>query len=218
MEDYASNSKKSKAAGEQPEKKKVERVTTGEVLLKKKGLGGKFRDFFIATDLRSVVTYIVWDVALPSMKSMIVDSVSRGIDRMMNGDRVIPRVGTQYGSQYRSYNTPVRRGFTTMVGGGDNLDRRGLVPTRMPEPRVARQSINTGIVVATKDEADAILEQMAILIDQYQVVTVGDLYNMAGIEASYVDEKWGWEDISTGSVQQIREGYLLDLPQPQPLQ
>lgn len=212
--DYAGNSKKDKENKEKPERK-LEKVTKGEVLIQKKSLGQKFKDVFVAADIKSVVRYVVYDICIPAAQNMFVDSVSKGVERMTYGERT-RRPGT-YGlgiGPRTTYNSPVRRGYSMQ----DNLDRTGLPPRPgIPTPRGGRQDLNGPIVVATKGDAEAVLEAMENVLDQQEVVTVGDLNSLTGVKGSYVDEKWGWTDLRGAEIQQIREGYLLDLPQPQPL-
>lgn len=214
--DYQGNSKKDKAEANKPGKV-VEKVTTGEVLIQKKSLGQKFKDVFIADNLKNVWNYVLYDVCVPAFQNLLVESVSKGVDRMVNGTRG-GRPGS-YGMMgpRTTYNRPPSRsmGYPSSALGLDNLDRRGLPPAGL---RQSRQSLNTGIVVATKEEARAVLDRMTDIVDQFQVATVGDLYDLVGVTSTHVDQKWGWEDIRDARIQEVREGYLLDLPQPQPLQ
>lgn len=53
------------------------------------------------------------------------------------------------------------------------------------------------------------------LIDKYGTVSVGDLYELLGEEPAYTDEKWGWTDLTESGIRRVRDGYLLQLPQPE---
>ncbi len=55
------------------------------------------------------------------------------------------------------------------------------------------------------------------LIEKYETVSVADLYELLGVEASYTDEKWGWVDLRDAGIRRVRDGYLLDLPKPESL-
>lgn len=215
MTDYHGNSKKERS-GERPERKPVEKITTGEVLIQKPSVGQKFKSLFVAESFRTVKNHVIFDVFIPALRDMMFDGLSQGARRMMYGERAVQR---GYRASHVTYNSPVQRGYSSMAG-RDNLDRSGLTPGRLGAPPVSasRQSINTGIVLSTKDEADGVLEHMTDILDKYGSVTVGDLYHMVGLSATHVDEAWGWSDLRNAQVNQIREGYLLDLPQPQPLQ
>ena len=61
MEDYKSNSHRSK---EELKKKEVGKVVTGEVKTKKKTEVRKFADTFISEDIANVKSYILMDVLI----------------------------------------------------------------------------------------------------------------------------------------------------------
>ena len=50
-------------------------------------------------------------------------------------------------------------------------------------------------------------------INQYQIVSVADLYDLAGITCrSYTANKYGWTDLRSAKVVRTRDGYILQLP------
>lgn len=55
------------------------------------------------------------------------------------------------------------------------------------------------------------------VIAQYRFVSIFDLYELAGLDAPYTYDKYGWSDISTARVLSVREGYLIKLPRPVPV-
>ncbi len=57
-----------------------------------------------------------------------------------------------------------------------------------------------------------ILDNMFEILDRYKVVTVADLYDLAGERGRYTDNKFGWTDISSASVVRIRDGFVIKLP------
>lgn len=207
MEDYTSNSKKSKETGPAKKDKTVEKVVTGEVVVQKKGLGRKFKELFIEADFRSVAGYVVSDVLIPAAKNMIVDSGTKGVERMMYGDTSPHRRGMNRGngSRVTMYNSPINRGH------------REIGPSRRPpmEPRGRRPQAD--FILASRDEADLVLERMNDIIDNYDVVNVADLNELLGMPTTYTDNKFGWVYLGDTQIRQIREGYLLDLPPAEPI-
>lgn len=196
---YQANSHKSKA-GPEKEPKKVEKVVSGEVVQRKKPLGRKIADTFTGDDMQSVGGYILFEVMLPAAKTMISDAVSQGIERLLFGDSR-PRGRTNYTSYNRM---------------------SGSSATRKDEPRtISRHARATHdfdeIVVESRGEAAAVLDQLTELIDRYNVATVNDLYELVGITGTFADDKWGWTDLRSASVRRVRDGYLLDLPRTSPL-
>ena len=71
------------------------------------------------------------------------------------------------------------------------------------------------IVLATRAEAEEVIDNLFALVDSYDTATVADLYGMVGQTGSYTDEKWGWSDLRGTSISRVKGGYLLDLPRPQ---
>ena len=55
------------------------------------------------------------------------------------------------------------------------------------------------------------------IIDQFEVASVADLNDLVGFPTSYTDNKWGWIYLGDVQIRQVREGYLIDLPSPEPI-
>lgn len=69
------------------------------------------------------------------------------------------------------------------------------------------------IVFDTRGDADLVLDQMESAINQYSLVSVADLYDLAGITCrSYTANKYGWTDLRGAKVVRVRDGYILELP------
>lgn len=207
MEDYQGNANKpkaktSKAKGEGViPAKKVQKVVVGEVVVQKKSLGTKIKGLFVAADFRTVIRYVASDVLLPAARNMIVDASSKGVERMMYGDRAIRQRNFGGGSRF-TYNNPINR--------GEYRDPR-TSPPALGQSRVPRQNRND-FLLASREEAKMVLERMNDILESYELVTVGDLNELVGFPSSHVDEKWGWTFLGDVEIRQVREGYLIMLP------
>jgi hypothetical protein len=73
------------------------------------------------------------------------------------------------------------------------------------------------IILDSIGEANEVLENLIELISKFEQATVADLYDLTGIDPTHTDYKWGWKDLRGARVSRVRNGYLLDLPQPEPL-
>lgn len=62
-----------------------------------------------------------------------------------------------------------------------------------------------------------VLEVLSDLAERYEVATVADLYDAAGLSSDYTDRKWGWTDLRDAQIVRVRTGYLIQLPPPVPL-
>lgn len=206
--DYQGNAKKDKSEKQQPRaEKKLAKVVTGEVVVKKKSLGRKFKDVFVEADFRSVVRYVISDVLIPAARNMIVDSTQRGVERLVYGDKAVQRrsFGSAGRISYQSYQTPVSRSYSSPA-------------SRMAPAIGSSRASRDDVILADREEAELVLERMGDVIDQFEIVTMADLNELLGLPTSHVDYKWGWMDIRGVRILQVREGYLIDLPPADPIQ
>jgi hypothetical protein len=201
--EYQGNTDKSRE--EKKPEKQIEKVVTGEVVQKPKTIGRKFKDVFFGGDLRTATRYIAGDVLLPALRNLIVDMTSKGIERIVYGESGIrrrssvdyrPRV-----SYNTSYNNPIYR------------DPRAAGRPLPDQPRMNRErKESVDLVLASKEEAERVVEQLIDIIDKYDVVSWADLCELVGWPSSHVDNKWGWTYLTNVDIRQTRDGYLIDLP------
>ena len=64
----------------------------------------------------------------------------------------------------------------------------------------------------TRKEAEDVVELMLNTVSQYEVVSLSDLLTMLQMPSQTVDHKWGWTNLATIDIQQVRDGYLIILP------
>lgn len=206
MENYPSNKKAMPQKKE--ESKKVEKVITGDVVRRKKPLGKRFVETFTGGDAKTAGNHVLFDVMIPAAKDMLVDAVNQGIQQMLWGETrtTRPRVGSRPSVGHVAYN---------------RYKPSGVGPNRDPRPSLSREARAQHnfdeIILATRAEANEVIDQLFSLISQYEVASVADFYDMCDQERTYTDEKWGWYDLRGASVARIQSGYLLDLPRPEPI-
>lgn len=201
--EYPSNSQR----GRDPEKKEeLQKVITGRVIQKKKPLGRRFAETFMGSDARGVGSFVFLDVLLPALRDMVADTVTMGVERAVYGESTSPRSR--------------RRG----VGPAGHTPYNRMSAGLRPDPRDPRASRRTrgipdmdDLIIETRVEAEHILDSMFNHIQKYESVSLYDLYDLIGLEGAYTDRKWGWTDLRGADVRRVREGYLLKLPQPEPL-
>lgn len=216
MEELPSNSQGARKPTSEPKKvekveKKVEKIVEGEVRTRKTPLGKRFMQTFVGGTAKSVWSYVLLDVLIPAAKDTIADAVSQGIEKMLFGEgrSTSRRTGYRPGSSnpYTSYNR-----YSSSPSPREH---------RREDPRLSRRARASHdfqeIILATRHEADEVIDRLFSLVSQYDHATVNDLYDMVGISGDFTDEKWGWTDLRGAGVTWIRNGYLLDLPRPEPL-
>lgn len=73
------------------------------------------------------------------------------------------------------------------------------------------------IILATRLEADEVIERLYNLLSTNKAASVADLYELVGATAKYTDNKWGWTDLQESKPTRVQSGWLLVLPKPKPL-
>ena len=69
----------------------------------------------------------------------------------------------------------------------------------------------------SRGEADAVLTGMLETIDQYGVVSVADMYDMADVTAPYTGNRYGWTSLRNAEVVRVRNAYIIKLPKAKPI-
>ena len=219
---YPSNSHKSnklepveKLVEDVEKSDKVSKIIEGEVIRRKKPLRKRFMETFFGGDIRNVRSFIMFEVLLPAAKDAIADSVSQGIEKTLWGEsRSTNRRSrsSYYGeNNYTSYNR-----FMKPDPRQKRTDEfRGIGPA--PSRRARANHDFDEIILATRVEAEEVIDRMFNLVQKYEAASVADLYDMLGVSSDYTDRKWGWTDLRSAGVTRISNGYLLDLPRAEPL-
>lgn len=202
MNEFPPNSDASKS--EPRGEKKIERVTS-EARRRKKPLRKQFSETFMAGDPRGALQYVLFDVMLPAAKDMIVDAGSSYIEKLIFGDK-----------RRRGGSTVPQSGPTGLINYG--AVSRGIpAPPRGLSQRARARHNFDEIVLTSRPEAEEVIDKLFELVSKYDSASVSDLYELVGFSTAHTDHKWGWTNLSGAGVSRVREGYLLDLPEPQPL-
>ena len=189
------------------EEKRVEQVTVGKVVARKKGLGQKIKETFVEDTNQSVGDFLLFDVVIPTLKSLMMDMLTQGLERKFYGTTTPNRKRKGGSSRYVSYDDYYDRDKRT--------DRRG---DRRELSRKARATHDFDqIVLESRGEAEHVLDRLGDLIEEYKQATVSDLYDLVGYTGEFTDDSWGWTSLRGARVVSQRDGYLLDMPRPEPI-
>lgn len=204
--EFPPNSDKSKLGEiEEPQDKKVEQITTSPAVKRKKSVGKQFKSIFFGGDAKAALTYMIYEVVIPATKEMIVDAGREGLEKLVMGQ------------SRRQRGAP-----TSGPGGYVSYDRYAMrrgqpAPSRAMSQRARVRHDFGEIVLETRQEAEDVIDRMFDLVGQYGSASVSDLYELVGIQSTHADQKWGWEELRGAGTSRVRGGYLLDLPDPEPL-
>lgn len=193
----------SKKERESKQDKNIKRVVNGKVVRKRKVNGG------FADASQDILGYVARDIFMPYIKDMVSDAIVQSTDRLLFGEsrgnrpanrRTARANGSTGHISYNRYSKPVTNQPST------------------PRPNISNQARARhqfdSIILASRTEADEVIDRLYDLLGMYDSVTVSDFYEMLGIAPKYTDENWGWTDLHGASVRRVRNGFMLVLPEP----
>ncbi len=195
MENYASNSHKSKATVPADDKKITPKANGA---IRKKSEVGKLAGLFVAGDIASAKSYIIEDVLIPTIKNAVSEMVRNGIDILLFGD-------TRKSNTNRS--TASRVSYTNYYNGNSS--------SRNSE--CSSVCNYDDIIFPSRGDAEVVLDGLNDIIQAYGFASVADLYELANITTSnYTYANYGWTEIINVSPARVPEGYILRLPRVTP--
>ena len=219
-DEFPPNSDESKKAGPRGEPK-VDPVVTGGAKRRRRSLRRQFKETFVAGDAKGAGNWVIFEVLLPGAREVVAESLIQGIERIIFGGSK-----RRSGSMYSPQTGPAGNIMYNQISqAGAQLGSRFLprTPGGMPGPeramsRAGRAAHNFDeIVLVLRSEAEQVIDQLVNIVARYGQASVANLYELVGFDASHVDNKWGWTDLTGAGVTRVRDGYLLDLPAPHPL-
>lgn len=192
--EYTPNSHKYKEEQKAAADRKIEKVVTGNVKTKKKFAG----KIFGAQDIGDVRDYLVDEVAIPGVKNLILDFIIGGATRLLGGKSRYTRSNGASKISYRDFYEGNNSRSATVSGGGGRFDFEE-------------------IIFPSRGDAEAVRDQMDEVIARYGFVTVGDMYDMAGLPQPFTSQKYGWTSIVNSRIESVRDGYVIRLPKMSPI-
>lgn len=202
MEDYKANSHKSKEElASQEEKKKLEPVVKGEVKRKKNSVR-TLTNTFVSEDIHNIKSYVVMDVLVPAIKKAVFDIVSNGIEMILYGEA---------------------KGGSKRSSGASTVSYRSYYDDRRDERKSSnRERTYSGysyddLIFGSRSEAEEVLSRMDEIIDEYKIVSVADMYDLAGVSSNYTDNNYGWINIRNAEVIRVKDDYIIKMPKALPI-
>lgn len=225
VEDYASNSNKSKEGlPAVPEKHVTEKVITTKAEARKKGIFSKFTDNFIQMDARTVRNKIVEDVVEPSVKNLIFDSITNALRMFLFKDSgpattsqssMFSRITFGGQSQKTPYNSIFKSGKPQITQKTDTAEVYDF-----GEVIVGIPISEGGNVVENRKAAEVVLKRMdEICNSQFNQASVADLLQCVGLDTQSTDFNWGWTSFGEAKAQRLNDGrFLIKTPKAELLQ
>ena len=197
-------------------KEKPKQVLAEPPKKRKKGLMERLVVGFLGPDgLPGIGAYLNEEIIVPSIKNIIVEAVTSGINMAVFGDRskVSPRSQnsaydpnrTVYRPQQTQYHTRTSR-FTTAQP----------APTKRP-PEVIQEVryLVDEYPIESHHVANDVLVTLQEYADKYDYVSVADYYDILGVNSVHTDHNYGWsfDNIVKATVVPLRGGnYIINFP------
>ena len=219
--EYPSNTNKEKIKFEEEidisvsEDSNIKKVIKGEAIIREKTIGTRAKELIFGQDAKTTGNHVMFDVVVPAIKTMFYDAVMEGISRRLWGDENKNRPRNSGGS-YRGGPNP-----------GYSYTNYNKINVSKPQPNQSYRQISKEgrahhdfqeIVIPTRGDAQSILDSLYRLQEEFGMVSVSDLYDLAGVDNSnFQDNKWGWENLAGANIRPVRGGYIINLPRTHPL-
>lgn len=184
---------------ETKKERKIEKVVSGTAKVKKKSELGKVAKVFISDDAKNVGDYVLLDVVIPMLKKGLMGA----LDMILNGNT---------GGSYRDRSTASKVSYRKFYD--DRRDDRHGYESRA---RNRARFDYDDILYESRAEAEAVLDRMWEAIEEYDYVSVADMYDMADLTAPFTSNKYGWTSLRSAYVSHVRDGYIIKLPRVEPL-
>lgn len=174
------------------QKRVTESVVNGAATRKDKSMWDSIAEFFGLGECNSFRDYVG---ALSDMTNRVYGAIDTLLGNRKYQNTTVPGARVQYTSYYNSPAQP-----------------------QPPQPQQTNLPVNYGQYYITYDlrqDAEVVLARMLGLLQLYQNVSVGDMFDLAGISSpnGYTDMKFGWRDLSAARVIPYGSKWVISLPQ-----
>lgn len=192
---------------------KVEKVVTAPVIKKNKSWIDRFAStFFQEKDAKSVGDFVVQEILIPAARAMLFDIVRTATDRIKGGFEDLLFNGGRAPSSSNS--VPGRP--TVVVPYNKLYDRNRPSQTSYHERPRSHHDF-TQYLFQTQGDAQAVFDKMFAVLEEYGLVTVSVFFELIEQPDTYVDNKYGWKNLSQTRIVRVQGGWIIDLPEPKPL-
>lgn len=196
-----------KSQGAPPPRKKLDAVITGAHQAQRPATK-RFLHFLFAESPRDLLGNVARTVLVPRAKAGVQEALNSFIHGMFWGGGSSPLSQIATG--------------TVLRGGGTQYHQ--ITPAGTPPgfpsalQQAASQTRSSGnyqdVICPTQEAAEIVLANLYSVFNQYHVVTVADLYEIAGLTPATSDNNYGWTSLDAARIIVEREGYRVQLSRP----
>lgn len=174
------------------------------VVSTKKSLFGRIAESFLPEDTAEFKRWLIWDRIIPGVQKMILD----GIQMIW-----FHEVRRDSGRGYYEYDRGRRNDYASYYGGSSyygerSRDRRNSYRERNKkfDPRNVR--------LRTRRDAEDVVDALRNRIKDCGSVSVAEFADLIRVSSDYTDNNWGWDDARDIGLQQVSNGFLIDVTEP----
>lgn len=171
--------------------------------MRKKNLAMKFADLFFEGDLKSAVSYMIYDVAIPQARNALLEGfkvlIFGGVRK--EDDRSDLWSQTSYTSFWKNQ----AKAMNNAKQNTQNVAMKRFNPRSWTSPDRAT--------------AEQVLLRVKFIMKDQGHVCVSQFFSEVGIISDWTTEDYGWtgSDLDNVRVCQCREGWFIDFPKPYPI-
>lgn len=177
---------------------------SGKPVSSNKSLWKKFYETFAPTNIKDASDYIISDVVIPGFFDLLYDGATRGLARLIYGENGA-KAKRLAASNQKDYSTRIKR-----LSDGESFRNRDL---RNVDNRVVSISDYNEIELATRAQAEQLLDDMCEFLDNHECITVAKMYEFARFKGGEItDNDWGWTTLRGADIVRSGGGWTLVLP------
>jgi hypothetical protein len=193
-----------KTAAVAPPKKDIKPVVSGAKKVQRPA-SKRFFDYLFAESPKDLARKVGRDVVVPRVKAGFEQAFNEFLSGMLWGNGMArPPSNLVSGAVMRA--------------GGINYQGISSQASSMTQARQAITNQSSGnyqdLILPSQEYAEVLLANLIDLLNQYRVVAVADLYELAGQSPAISDNSYGWTSLDTARISKVRDGFLLELPRP----
>lgn len=161
----------------------------------------------IGTRLQSEMNTQWKDVLIPAAKDMAVDMARNVLDGIieMGKNAIDMKI---YGE------VKTRRGTRGVNSYSSYWSKSDKKPASSSKSDERNSPVYEDLIFDRHADAKAVLDGLSDILDEYQVVTVADMLELAGENPHYTDRDYGWFKLGRAEILGTRDGYILRMPRP----
>lgn len=200
MDEFKSNSHKSKADAQAKEQKEKRQLAgTVKIAETRPGFRGVL-DELVKADAKTIGRYLWKKVLLPSFKQTTYDMLTNGGRMMLWGN-------SDSGPSERRNGSPRERySYSQYYDYKRDRDRDQEPVEYKGRPRY------DAMVFTNEQDAVALLNDLKDILERYNRVSVLKMFDLLEMDCDHTLENWGWRDLTSADIVPVEDGFWLKLP------